>query len=105
MKKSSKLAVQFLLQKISNDVSTVTGKNIRYILDKIGHEHDIFTVRPNWLKNNLKFCEIQENDKWRVNFVQEIVNVKQNVLTLDQDDNSFLTNEQLSDILDYICTS
>jgi hypothetical protein len=105
MKKSSKLAVQFLLQKVSNDVSTITGKNIRYILDRIGHGQDIFNVKTNWLKNNLKFCEIPEIEKWRVNFVEEIINVKQNILSIDHDNDSFFSSEQLSEILDYICTS
>ena len=73
MKKSSKLAVQFLLEKVANDLRTVTGRNIRYILEKIQYRKDIFTVKVGWLKKNINFCEIPE--KLRVNFVEEIVNV------------------------------
>ena len=105
MKKSSKLAVQFLLEKVANDLITVTGRNIRCILQKIEYRKDIFTVKVGWLKKNINFCEIPENEKWRINFVEEIVNIRQNVFKLDQDDDSFLTSDQLSEILDYICTS
>ena len=73
MKKSSKLAVQFLLEKVANDLRTVTGRNIRYILEKTEYRKDIFKVKVGWLKKNLNFCEIPENEKWRVNFVEEIV--------------------------------
>ena len=75
--KSSKLAVQFLLQQVKNDLSTLTGRNIRFILDKIGHDKDIFKVKTNWLKKDYKFCKIQENEKWRVSLAHKIVNVKQ----------------------------
>ena len=73
MKKSSKLAVQFLLEKVANDLRTVTGRNIQYILEKTEYRKDIFKVKVGWLKKNLNFCEIPENEKWRVNFVEEIV--------------------------------
>ena len=105
MKKSSKLAVQCLLEKVAKDMRTVTGRNIRYILERIEYKKDIFEVKAGWLKKNLTFCKIPENEKWRVNFVEEIVNVRQNVFKLDHNDDSFLTSDQLSEILDYICTS
>ena len=103
--KSSKLAVQFLLQQVKNDLSTLTGRNIRFILDKIGHDKDIFKVKTNWLKKDYKFCKIQESEKWRVSLAHEIVNVKQRVLKIDQDEDSFPSDEQLQEILDHICTS
>ena len=105
MMKSSKLAVQFLLQQVKCDLSTLTGRNIRFILDRIGHDKDIFKVKADLLKNNLKFCEIEENQKWRVNLAKEIVNVKQHVLTIDENEDSFPSDEQLQEILDHICTS
>ena len=38
LQKSPKLAAQFMLQKVFNNVDTITGRNIRNILDKIGHQ-------------------------------------------------------------------
>ena len=105
MKKSPKLVVQYLLGKVANDMRTVTGRNIRYILEKIEHRKDLFKVKISWLKKRINFCEIPDNEKWRVNFVEEIVNIRQNVFKLDLDDDSFLTSDQLSEILDYLCTS
>ena len=44
VQKSPKLAAQLMLQKVYKDVNTITGRNIRYIKDKIGHQYDLLTV-------------------------------------------------------------
>ena len=108
VKKSPKLAAQYMLQKVISNVNTVTGRNVRHINDMIGHEYDVQTVNPTWLRNRIKFCEISENDKWRINIIKEIVNIKQTVLELtpaEEDDDSFLTSEQLEELLDLVSCS
>ena len=37
IKKSPKLAVQFILERIVRNVNTITGSNVRFIQGKIGH--------------------------------------------------------------------
>ena len=54
------------------------------------------------IKKQYKVSELAENDSWKVDFVKEIVNVKQHVLELD--DNQ-MTREELDDILVYLTTS
>ena len=108
VKKSPKLAAQYMLQKVISNVNTVTGRNVRHIKDMIGHEYDVLTVNPTWLRNRIKFCEISENDKWRIDIIKEIVNIKQTVLELtpaEEDDDSFLTSEQLEELLDFVSCS
>ena len=41
------------------------------------------------------------DDAWKIDFVREITNVKQNVLEIDQNQ---MTDEELSDIVDYLTT-
>ena len=103
IKKSPKMAVQFLLEKVSRNCNTLTGKNIRFVLDKLNVE-DIFQVNPDRVKTDFKFAKISEENSWRINFAKEIVNLKQNVLQLDPDTNT-LSEDELQEILDYICTS
>ena len=86
IKKSPKLAAQFMLQKVINNVSTVTGKNVRMVKDMIGHQHDLLSVKPGWLRNTLKFCELHDDDQWRVDMIKEITNIKQNILELTPDE-------------------
>ena len=83
-----------MLQKVYNNVNTITGRNIRYIKDKIGHQYDLLTVNTSWLKKNIKFCEIGEGDKWRAGLIKEIVDSKQTKLEItpnDEDSFFFIT--------------
>jgi hypothetical protein len=107
IKKSPKLAAQFLLQKVLENVNTVTGRNVRMIKDIIGHDYDILLIIPAWLWNKVKFCEISEQEKCRVNFIEEITNINQMVLNLPAtaDEDSFLTSEQLNEIIEHLCIS
>ena len=102
IQKSPELPAQLLLQKILRNVNTVTGKNVRFILD-LTRKEDIFTIKPYEIKSKVKFCEIPAEEKWRTQFIKEIVNINQNTLTLDQHENA-LSIEDLQEILDHICT-
>ena len=100
--KSSKLPVQMMLQRVFRNINTITGRNVRHIQDKVGHQHDLLKVNTGWLKNKLKFCEISEEEKWRVGLIEEITNIKQNKLEIEPyDENSFLTHDQLQEINDF----
>ena len=83
-KKSPKLPVQMMLQRVFRNINTITGRNVRHIQDKVGHQHDLLKVRTGWLKSKLKFCEISEEEKWRVGLIKEITNIKQNKLEIEQ---------------------
>ena len=83
------------------NMNTITGRNIRYVLDETGYD-DIFEIKVDDVKKGYRFCETQENDLWKIDFVKEIVNVKQNVFELDQ---NMMTKEELNEILVYLTTS
>ena len=101
--KSSKLTVLLLLQIVKNDLQTVTGKNIRHILADVEQE-DIFKLKKEDIKKKVKFAPIQPDDKWKVQLVKEITNVKQNVLNLEGNENGQFSNDELSDIVNYVTT-
>ena len=60
-------------------------------------------IKPSEIKRKYKFCEIEMEDKWKVDFVKEITNIKQNVLELENDDNR-LTTKELDDIINHLVT-
>ena len=60
IKKSPKLAVQFMLERIVRNVNTITGSNVRFIQGKIGHNCDLFQMKPSFMKKNVKFSEMRE---------------------------------------------
>ena len=78
----------------------MTGRNIAYILRETDCD-DLFKLKINQVKKTLKFCELKEEDKWKIDFVKEIVAVKQNELNIN---NNFMTTDELNDILSYITT-
>ena len=94
-----------MLEKTHRNVNTVTGSNLRYILDKLGHDCDIFDVKPSFVKKKARFCEMREDDRWRVNLIKEIVDINQNVLDLNHENVDFFSSEQLNEILEYVSTS
>ena len=104
IKKSPKLGVQLLFQKVRNNVNTVTGKNIHFVQQATGYDtvEDINIIQ---VKKTMKFCEVNDNDAWKADFIKEIVNVKQNVLFFDDDSDAFLETEDLDFIIDYLSTS
>ena len=100
IRKSARPGVIYLLQKVMNNVETVTGRNINYILRETGND-DIFKIRVGQIKKNYSFCDLPATEQWKIDFVKEVVNVKQNILELNE---NLMTNEDLDTIIEYITT-
>ena len=83
------------------NLDSVTGRNVKYVMDETGYD-DIFAMKVDKIKESFQFCDIEENDRWKIDFVKEIVDVKQNVIELDQ---NVMTDEELEEILVYLTTS
>ena len=96
------LDVMNILNRCLKNLNTVTGRNVKFIENEIGSS-SILKIKPSEIKRKLKFCEIDKEDYWKVGFVKEITNIKQNVLELEPDDNR-LTTEELNDIINYLVT-
>ena len=83
---------------------SVTGKNVRKILAETG-ENDIFKVKVSDLKKEFKFCSIEDDDKWKVAMIEELVNVKQGSAQLEgEDGENMLTTSEINDIISYVST-
>ena len=85
-----------------DDAQTITGENIRNILDELGQE-DIFNVKKSCI-NELVFVPIDENDRWKIRFVEEMTNLKQNVLFLEENDHGDFSLDEISEIINHIST-
>ena len=110
IRKSKKLAAIYLLEKIHLDLTTVTGQNVRHILDQAG-ETDIFKIKPKQFKHKFKFEELPAEENWKVQLIKDIVDVKHNTLVITNDEDNpdenpiEFTKEELDAILHYVCTS
>ena len=101
--KSKRKAVLFLFQRCKDNLMTVTGKNIHFIQSQVPNSC-ILTIKPSEFKKNYKFCEMNSENEWKVNFVKEIVNLKQNALQLESGPDQF-TFEELDEIINFIVTN
>ena len=83
---------------------SVTGKNVRKILAETG-ENDIFKVKVSDLKKEFKFFSIEDDDKWKVDMIEELVNVKQGSAQIEgEDGENMLTTSEMNDIISYVST-
>ena len=88
---------------MKKDVETVTGRNIAYILKLSGYD-DIEKINLRDLSRTIKFETMKKEEKWKLDMIQEVVNIKKNVLTLDNMDDGLDENE-FNDIIYYLSTS
>ena len=106
IRKSGKLAATYLLEKTHADLTTMTGQNVRHILDKTG-ERNIFRMKAKQVKLEFKFEDLPEDQEWKVRMMKEIVDVNHNTLVLTGDiepDDQFSADE-LNEILCYLATN
>ena len=85
-------------------MNTVTGKNVAFFLNATGFG-DIEEVDVNAVKKKVKFCNFSEENKWKVEFIKETVNLKYNVVMLNNEEENALDDNELNEILEFICTS
>jgi hypothetical protein len=95
---SSKHPVQALFNILKRDCSSTTGSNLRRIMRLVGKD-DINEIQIKDL-SPLQFCPVKKEDEWRVNIVRELLEAKSKQVNINNMD-----NDDISSILDYICTS
>ena len=81
-------------------MNTVTSRNVNFILRETGAEY-FFAINTIQLKKTYHFVPNSDENQWKIDFVKEITNVKQNVLEIDQNQ---MTYEELNDIIEYLTT-
>ena len=73
--RSQKPAVILLFLKVCQNVNSVTGKNIRYILNKTKN-YDILKINAKRQKRELRYCSMKEEDEWKPVFIKELTDLK-----------------------------
>ena len=98
IEKSRKTIPKHILKYVKHDVRSTTGSNLRNILLLVG-KNTVEEISTHDIKA-LKYHGISVEDTWKVNFIHEITNIKNNQLLVNE-----FTKEELNDILEYLCTS
>ena len=97
IRKTKKTTLHYVLDVISNDVRSVTGKNLHKIKIRSGLE----TVEEISSVNCIvTFRKIPDGEKWRIEMIKELICFRNNGLDI----NGF-EYEEIESILTWICTS
>ena len=96
--KSKKLIPKQLLSFIKNDVCSTTGSNLRNIL-LLTDKNNIEEICIDDIRK-MVFEEIDDREKWKIDFINEITDVKFNQLDVEE-----FSREELDEILNFLCTS
>ena len=96
IKKSSKDIISNLFQCICFDVRSTTGSNLREIMLSVNKDN-VLDLEPNDSRK-VKYNEAKEEDKWRIDIVKELIEVKNGTLQVEN-----ITFEEATDILETLC--
>ena len=97
MRTSKKTVLRNLLRVVEFDTQSVTGRNLRSILLQTDVQ-DVRNLRPDDVKG--KYRDVPRNEKYRVAFIDEIIDVQNNQLEV----NGF-HDDELEEILQHLCVS
>ena len=97
IKQSSKVALNQLLEIVMKDVRMTTGANLRFImiLTELNRVEDL---KPGTV--DFEYHKVEKTDEWKIGFVKELVNIRQEELTV-----AGMCLEELEEILEHLCTS
>ena len=95
---SNKRAIKMLMETSKKDARSITGKNFRNIMLLVGKTSVDEVEKTD--AENIKYHPIKSEDLWKVDAIQEIIEVKSRRLEIDD-----FNQDELEDILTYLCTS
>ena len=72
-------------------------------LASLGTGLRVFKLKLSKLRKH-KFCELPEHEKWRINMIKELTNVKLKNLEINFTNNEDLTTKEIDAIIENICT-
>ena len=98
IRKSSKCASKHLLDSILHDARSTTGSNLRNILLKSDKARIVDLIPEDAYQ--IKYHQIIPDEKWRLPFIQNIIETKNNQMMIMN-----ITDDELDDMLDVLCTS
>ena len=96
LQNSKKKALRNLLNLVKNDVRTTTGSNLRKIMLLSG-KNTIKEVLDSRL--DFEYHKLEEEEVWKESMLKEIIDIQNEENTMEA-----LDNDELTDILEYLCT-
>ena len=93
---SKKTALTNLLNLAMNDVRTITGSNLRWIMLLAGNRTIDEVLNS---KVDVEYHKLDEEQLWRADMLRELIDVRNDVKSIEE-----LENDDLEEILEFLCT-
>ena len=97
--KTSNPALSLIFSSCRNNISSQTGQNIKYMLDKNKMDSLVNLVAEKNTLKKLRVYSLPEEEMWKVSVMKEIALIKKGQLDIDFDEKS------LEEILEAVCTN
>ena len=97
LKNSKKAVIRDTFNKIKRDVRTITGKNLSELSELLNKPVEILSHSD---VSEVTYEAIDDEQKYRINFIQEIIDVRNSNLDVDG-----FSEAELDQILEHLCTS
>ena len=102
--KGNKLAPIYLLESIKNNTQTVTGRNIKLILQDL-NQRNIEKVKLEDIKSEIRLATMNQNENWKIMTLKELTNVKHKMMYIsDDNDEDFFTSKEIEIMINDIAT-
>ena len=95
---SKKSIPKKILRYVKNDARSNTGANLRRIMLLVNKVKVCDVTKKDI--DEVKYAEVPPEDEWKVGMVREIIDIKYSRLDVEN-----FNEEELNEILDYLCTS
>ena len=99
LRSSKKKCVAALCLRLCEDQGSITKKNLN-IIEKESNCPNILSLDSKFVTNQIKYFPVPENEIWRINFIEELIQIRSNKLSLD----GFVENE-IEDMILFVATS
>ena len=97
IRKSEKKTLNYVLEQVSNDVRSITGKNLHHIKSRCGIEA-WQNLSPR--DSIVPFRRIPESQNWRINLAKELIDFRNKKIDID----GFILDET-NELLTWTCTT
>ena len=98
IKHSNKIVSKVLLNTIKYDVNSVTGSNLRKIVQLV-NKKSIDELSPEDARK-IVYQPVPIDDEWRIGMLKELLDIRNHDASLQE-----FTWEELEDILEFVCTT
>ena len=95
--KSSKVEVALLANMAADDNRTVLGKTV----SRLRREMNCENLSSNFIKKNLKYFQVPQDEAWRLSFLDELLSVETRETNIDE----CFSTDDVKAMISSLCTS